>query len=156
MKNKQQHITAFYMEMLVLVAVFMVVILVLTEVFALSRKQSTQAGVLTDAVCLAENTAELIAASDSWTAFTALLGEGWRIPTRNDAGRMIRCAHFDTAGGEPSSDTTGNYYVEVEWFPAGEGDTGLMDGRIDVYWRNSTEPVYTLETAVYLGGGNPG
>ena len=50
MKNKQQHITAFYMEMLVLVAVFMVVILVLTQVFALSRKQSTQAGVLTDAV----------------------------------------------------------------------------------------------------------
>ena len=41
--KKKQHITAFYMEMLVLTAVFIVVILILTQVFALSRGQSARA-----------------------------------------------------------------------------------------------------------------
>lgn len=152
MKKRQQHITAFYMEMLVLIAVFMVVILVLTQVFALSRRQSTQARVLTNAVCLAENTAQLVAASDSWETFVALLGEGWRIPTRNDADRMIRCAYYDDVGEKPLQESTGNYYVEVEWIPAGEDAAGLMEGCIAVYWRGGAEPVYTLETAVCLGG----
>ena len=59
MRNKQG-ITAFSMEMLVLILVFTGVILTLTRMFALSKEQSTQARVLTRGVRLAENTAELL------------------------------------------------------------------------------------------------
>ena len=48
--KKKRHITAFYMEMLVLIAVFTVTILILTKVFALAGEQSAKAQVLTNSV----------------------------------------------------------------------------------------------------------
>ena len=47
--------TAFYFETLVMIAVFLAIILVLTQVFALARIQSASAKQLTDAVVLAGN-----------------------------------------------------------------------------------------------------
>ena len=75
MRNKQG-ITAFYMEMLVLILVFTGVILTLTRMFALSKEQSTQARVLTRGVRLAENTAELLGAAESPEAFLEMLDQG--------------------------------------------------------------------------------
>ena len=87
--KKKQHITAFYMEMLVLITVFIVVILILTKVFALSRQQSAKARILTNAVCLAENTAETAAASPNEETFLMLFGrEGNACMVEEDGHRI--------------------------------------------------------------------
>ena len=57
--------TAFYIEALLLAAVFTVVILTLTRVFAWSGQRGRDAALLTGAVHLAENGAEAVAASRS-------------------------------------------------------------------------------------------
>ena len=61
--KKNGQITAFYIEALLLIVVFLAIILVLTQVFGLARQQSIAAGQLTDAVTLAGNAAEAVSAS---------------------------------------------------------------------------------------------
>ena len=61
--KKNGPITAFYLETLLLIVVFIGIILVLTQVFGLSRTQSREARRLTDAVILAQNGAEAVLVS---------------------------------------------------------------------------------------------
>lgn len=140
----KKRITAFYMEMLVLMLVFIGVILLLTHIFALSKAQSGQARVLTRAVTLAENAAELAAASTSRDDLlerlnqadnAALLPDGW-----------LRAQYSRTMA--PA--ITGDYWVEVDWQPG-----PLHQVEIRVYWQGEEQPVYTLSTAVYREGGAP-
>ncbi len=146
MKNKQ-HITAFYMEILVLVAVFTVVMLILTRVFALSGRQSAEAGVLTKAVHLAENTAEAVAAADSEEGFLALFGADGSVSTRDENGHRIYEARYNDEM-EPAAE--GSFLVRVEWLPEDGAGGELVKSTITVYWKGGEEPVYTLETGVFL------
>ena len=126
----KKHITAFYLETLMLVAVFVGVILVLTGVFGRARAQSARAQQLTKAVALAENAAEAFAAADDVQALTALLAlQGTAEQTPN--GAVL---------------TDGDYTVNVAWTPQGS----LAAGRITVSCRG--QELYTLDTAVYTGG----
>ena len=74
--NKKEHITAFYLETLLMIAVFISIILVLTRVFGSARAQSARAKHLTEAVTLAQNTAEAVSASGSAKELRALLDQG--------------------------------------------------------------------------------
>lgn len=135
-----KHITAFYMEMLVLVAVFTGMIVILSQVFVTAKEQSAQARVLTDAVCLAENAAELAAVSGSWEGFLALLKENGAAWEEN--GRL--CARYDN---DMDPDPKGPFRVDVQWIQ----QEGLGGALVQVYWQDGPQPVYQLETAVYRG-----
>lgn len=146
--KKKQHITAFYMEMLVLTAVFIVVILILTQVFALSRGQSARARTLTDSVCLAENAAELMAGAESEESFLTLLEKAGNVQVLEEGGRKRFQARYD---GDMNPAAQGEFLVDIEWIPETDNGTGqLVKGVITVYWGEDSEPVYTLETGVYL------
>jgi hypothetical protein len=145
--KKKQHITAFYMEMLVLITVFIVVILILTKVFALSRQQSAKARILTNAVCLAENTAETAAASPNEETFLMLFGrEGNACMVEEDGHRIYQARYDDKMA--PAAE--GNFLVNVEWIPEDGTEGDFVTSRITVYWNGSAEPIYTLETGMYL------
>ena len=73
--KRKQHITAFYLETLLMIVVFISIILVLTRVFGSARVQSVQAKELTTAVTLAQNTAEAVSASGSPQELQAILEE---------------------------------------------------------------------------------
>lgn len=149
-EKKKQHITAFYMEMLVLIMIFVAVILILTRVFALSRQQSAKAEILTDSVCLAENLAEMATASDSREAFSALLERGGDIQILdNGAGRIFRVRYDE----DRKRAKQGVYRVDVEWKPEESPGGSLVKSVITVYWGEETEPVYTLETGVFHTSG---
>ena len=62
---KKQLLTSFYLEAVLLIAVFVAMILVLTGVFGAARTQSAAARRLTQAVTLAANAAEAVSAADS-------------------------------------------------------------------------------------------
>ena len=71
-----KRVTSFYVETLILIIVFVAVILALTQVFGLSKKQSEEAKLLTGAVTLAQNAAEAFSAADSAESLLSLLDEG--------------------------------------------------------------------------------
>ncbi|MBR3719768.1 MAG: hypothetical protein IKN20_07900, partial [Firmicutes bacterium] len=76
MKGKHEHITAFYIETILLIVSFVLVILVLTNVFGLGKRESSKAQDLTNAVRLAESAAEAFAAAEGPAELADILDEG--------------------------------------------------------------------------------
>ena len=143
--KKNGHITGFYLETLLLIVVFIAIILVLTQVFGLV--QSVRAKQLTEAVTLAGNAAEAVSASHSPEDLLTLLNE-------NENAALLPGSAGVTAsyGSDLSPDPAGNYRVEASWLPE-QTDTGRMvRSVILVRFGADEEPVYELETAVFLPG----
>ena len=146
-KGRRRHVANFYMETLILVVVLVAVILVLTRVFAFSADLSSRAGRLTRAVHLAENAAEAVAASDGIDTLRMLLEENGNVQVRQEGADSILSAWYDEDM-QPVSD--GKFRVEVSW--GSEDAAGdFAESTVSVYWMEETEPLYVLETAVYLG-----
>lgn len=145
-KKIRHHLTDFYLETLLLAVVLTAVILILARVFAFSGEMSRRAGVLTGAVHLAENAAEAASASENLDTMRELLEENGNAEVfREGDGGILRVWYGE--GMQPAAG--GEYRVEISWRP---GDA-LAESIVSVYWKEETEPVYTLETAVYLGEG---
>ncbi len=141
--------TAFYIEALILVALFAVVILVLTKLFAWSGQKSRDAALLTSAVHLAENGAEAVMASGSLEEVRALLEENGNGEfTASDSGESILRVQYDDDGNPVSE---GTIWMDIQWIPDDSVEEGLVKAIILVYGRGRTEPVYTLETKVFIG-----
>lgn len=143
--KKQEHITAFYVETLLLILVFIAIILVLTHVFGLGKVQSSRAKLLTNAVCLAENAAEAVAASDSPAAVVRLLDEGGNVRVL-DSGLVE--ADYNSRM-EPELTRDPGLRVLISWEPTAE-DPRLVNSTISVYGGGKTDAVYELRTAVLL------
>lgn len=142
--KKNGPITAFYLETLLLIVVFIGIILVLTQVFGLSRTQSREAARLTDAVILAQNAAEAVSAAKSPQEAAALLAQEtgtWGMAVKGN-GFLVR---FDRSlRPEPE----GNYTVLVSWNDEGDG---FVRSQINVFYGTERNPLYTLETAAFHG-----
>ena len=148
--RKQKHITAFYLETLLLIAVFAGVIMILTRVFAVCGQQSVQAKHYTAAVSLAENTAELFSASDSADNLFALLNENDNAQVKIAQTHTVISAAYDE---QIQPQPNGIYRMQFNWTPQ-VGDTGTMvSGEISVFYGEQEQPLYTLNTSVYLRGG---
>ncbi|MBQ6116613.1 MAG: hypothetical protein IJL08_04725 [Oscillospiraceae bacterium] len=139
---KKQHLTAFFLEALLLVVIFVAVILVLTGVFGAARAQSAAARRLTTAVTLAANAAEAVSASDSLEQAAALLDEGGNVTLTGG-----RCEAAYDAEGRPCSDG-GALRVEIRWEAAPE-NAALVSSRIRVLGAEGQE-LYALETARFV------
>lgn len=147
-KNKKSRTTLFYMETLVMTAVFVAMMLVLIQVFTRSKQMSLQAGVLTYAVHLAENAAEAVSASGSAEELFFLLEEGENIRWLEGRGITMLRVQYD---GKMRPAGSGRFWVDVTWEPeSGSEEGGLIKSSITVYWDG--EEVYILDTAVYTEG----
>ena len=145
MKDKQ-HITAFYLEALLMIIVFIGTILILTRVFGAGKAQSGIAKMTTNAVCLAENAAEAVAASESPDDVLRYLNENGNAGEVSDG--LIR-ASYKT---DMTPDPAGEFAVDVTWEPeeSSAGGGTMVRSTITVRYENREEPVYVLNTAVYL------
>ena len=138
---KKHQITAFYLETLLLIAVFIAIILVLTQLFGASRAQSRDAVRLTNAVILAENAAEAVSASRSPEEVARLLDEGGN--TRLENGTVEAGYRTDMT---PDAGDSPALRVTVTWEPSPD-DPGLVMSRIRVTGSPGGE-IYFLQTAV--------
>ena len=135
MKTKQEHNTAFYIETLLMIVAFVAVILVLTRAFGEARRESARARELTDAVILAQNAAEAVSASEDLEDLARLLGNTQKTEVRE--GKLLAVSD-------------NGYITEVSWEPSG-GETGtLVSSTIAVRLAGSDDPIYKLDTAVFL------
>ncbi len=143
--GRKQHITAFYVEALLLISVFIGIILMLTRVYGAGRLHSASATQLTTAVTLAGNTAECVAGADSEEALLVLLNEAGNAAKE---GGGIRAMYNDSL----LPDAGGAYTVLVTWEPEAGANGELVNSRITVSHAQVSSPLYTLETAVYRKG----
>ena len=106
--KRKGHITAFYLETLLLILVFVAILLVLTSVFGMAKAQSSEAKLLTNAVTLAGNAAEAVSASDREDTLLALLNENENAETMKDTIGVT--ARYDT---EMRPDPDGKLRLDV-------------------------------------------
>ena len=132
--KKGQSVTAFYVESLLLILVFVGILLALTQIFGLSRRESVQAKLLTNAVTLAQNAAD-----------DFLSGRDQLPREEGDDGRRY------TADMAPDPD--GRLLVRVQW--AKQAD--MLEGTVSVYdeQEQQSEPLFTLPLARYVGEVSP-
>lgn len=138
MKNR---VTSFYVETLILILVFVAVILTLTQVFGMAKKQSEEAKLLTSAVTLAQNAAEVlsVSAADGGEAVLALLDEGGNASISDG----ILTAAYDA---DMTPDPDGLLRVEAVW------ETWIMSvsyskGTIRVVRSDTGAEIYSIEIA---------
>ncbi|MBR6114891.1 MAG: hypothetical protein IKQ10_06855 [Oscillospiraceae bacterium] len=148
--NRHRQITAFYIETLVLILVFVSIILVLTGVFSLSKRDSREARRLTNAVTLSQSAAEAVSASGSEDELFALLDRGGNAVRMTGASGVT--AFYDT---DMRPDPQGALRVEVTWQPEMTGTGTIVRSVILARYSGEEEPVYRLETAVLLGEVSP-
>lgn len=138
MKQKAQT-TSFYVETLLLIAVFVAIILGLTQIFGLAEAESSRSEQLTGAVMLAENAAEAVSASRSAGELCALLDEG-------GSARLEGSGVSARYGADLRPDPAGPYELRVSWEPEAGG---LVNSAIEVL--REGRGLYTLQTAVFCG-----
>ena len=119
--KKRGHNTAFYIETLLLITVFIGIILILTQIFAVSRKKSAEARNLTTAVLLAENAAEAFYAAESPEQFPEILFDDKKI-AEEATGELAQSVIFlYNKNMEP--DPEGAFSVVIEWTSPEDGFT---------------------------------
>ncbi len=142
MKESNRSIS-FYVEALMLILVFVVVLVTLARLFGASISNSQSARTLTDAVTLAQNAAEAVSASSDARELARLLApEGG---AKTDDTQVEVWYNEDL---EP--DDAGVYLVSATWQPGAE-DPRLVHSRIRVL--RDGQQVYDLDASVYVRGG---
>ena len=147
MMKKQSHITGFYLETLMLIVVFVLIILVLTQVFGLAQMQSTRAKQLNGAVILAQNAAEAAAASETPEELLKLLNDNDNAVLMADTAGVTACYDSDL-----NPDAEGNYRVDVTWLPEETENGILVHSVAEVRCEETEAPVYRLETERFRTG----
>ncbi len=145
--KRSNHITAFYLETILLIIVFMGIIMVLTNIFGGSKVISSSAKHLNNAVYLAENAAEAVAASKKPEDVMTLLDAAEAADDSADnSGDRLRVNYDEYM--KPDAD--GPYHVDVTWEPQSGSSGTLVSSNISVYFGRSDAPLYRLKTAVYV------
>ncbi|MBO5638961.1 MAG: hypothetical protein J5916_03545 [Oscillospiraceae bacterium] len=147
MMKKHSHITGFYLETLMLIVVFVLIILVLTQVFGLAQMQSTRAKQLNGAVILAQNALEAVSASETPEDLLTLLNDNDNAVLMADTAGVTACYDSDL-----NPDAEGSYRVDVTWLPEETENGILVHSVAEVRCDDAEAPVYRLETERFRTG----
>ena len=146
--KKGQPITVFYVECLLLILVFIVVMLALTRIFGLSRNESLQAELLTNAVTLAQNGADAFMAAADEDELLSFLNENGNARELSE-GSGVEADYL--ADMTPAPERESRLQVRISWTRTG----GMLQGLVLVNDSQSGEAVYTLPLAKYVGEVSP-
>lgn len=145
--QKPNTAAVFFIETLALLAVFTIITVVLVKGFLFAEKLSRNAESLSKAVHLAENTAEMVSASESGEMLFSLLdenGNAYVSEQAEDSSYNVYRAVYD-ADMNPAVD--GVFYVDVSWIPT---QNNLVQSTVSVFRNDATEALYSLDLAVYI------
>lgn len=143
MRSRHQ-ITAFYIEALILILVFVGIILLLTNIFGAGFGESTEAKYLTKAVTLAQNGAEMAQSSLDQDELLELMNEDGNAVIGDSPGTVEARYNDDL---EPDKD--GAFLLRISWNEKDE----MVENGIEVFVNDREEPVYTLDTAHFVKEG---
>jgi hypothetical protein len=123
------------------------IVLVLTQIFALGRTQSAAAQELTDAVCLAQNAAEAVSASSSPEELREKLDENGNTGFVDGAAVPTLRAAYDA---QLRPDAEGALHVLITWESEKTAQGELVHSTITVTDGAESREIYTLRTAVFI------
>ena len=104
--KKENHITAFYIEVLLMTLVLIGIVLVLTQIFALGRRESAAARELTDAVCRRKTRRRpFLSARSRRSCARGWMRTGNAVLTPGEHGPVVS-AGYDAALGADETDTS--------------------------------------------------
>ena len=135
------------METLLLIVVFVGIILLLIRVFGIGKLESQSAKLLTSSVCLAENAAEAVSASESPEQLLELLDTCGNASAEEENGISRIRVTYDA---DMTPDPGGKLCLDVTWEPEASASGVLVDSVITAVYEGTEEPIYTLKTAVFL------
>lgn len=144
---------AFTVELLGLFILLILVIVMITQIFVMSRSKSLEAKRLTEAVIIAENTAETASVSPDPDVLTEKIRSMESVISaefegQNGTGDLV--AVCDTDGNPESSD----FVIRIER-KTEKGDHGIYaDDSIHIYYGDAEmkgEPLYTLDSGSFFG-----
>ena len=147
MQKRQNTAAAFFIKMLSLLAVFTIVTIIVWRSFLFAGKLSKEAEVLSKAVHLAENTAEIVSISKSREMLFSLLNENGNacaLEQEADVLYGVYCVAYDN---DMNPAANGIFCVDVSWIPA---RNGLVRSVVNVYWNDNSEALYSLDLLVYV------
>lgn len=144
--KKENHITAFYIEVLLLTLVLIGIVLVLTQIFAQGRRESAAARELTDAVCLAQNAAEAFSVCAQPEELCALLDENGNAALSFDEQGTVISAGYDAALG---GDRDGHFRLTATWEEEAVEAGRLIRSTITVTSTTDGREIYSLQTATF-------
>ena len=152
--NKERSMTAFYLETLLMVLIFVLVIVIISQVLGLAKEKSREANQLNSAVCIALNAAEAVEAADSSKDLRKLLDEtGSADVTRQDGAPTISIWYdhsMQPLTEEEASAADDALRMEVTWEPEKQKTGTFVRSQIRVYAKaGGAEPVYTLDAGSY-------
>jgi len=145
MKQKG-HITAFYIETLIMITVMMGILLVMTQILGISKQGNVQARRLTQAVTIAQSAAETASyASDLEIFREALELEAFEFVRQDDGSQIcegiyhwIKQAPAGNASQKAAAQT--DYRIRI----TRTGEEGLRTDTIQVFPLSGTEEIYSL------------
>ncbi len=108
--------------------------------------RSGDAKALTESVILAENAAEMASCSETGEELLARMNENDNARELTDGAYTVEARYNDDLMADPE----GRYIVDISWEP---DDTGLVKNTVLVSLEGAEEPVYTLESSVYVKEG---
>ena len=145
MRKGNGHITAFYLETLLMILVFVGVILVLTQFFGVARLQSAEAQSRTSAVALSESVVSAAQASTSAEELAANMADG--------KGRVLKDGDVPVVEAVYDEDLapakSGPYTVRATWEETKGHRGSYVTCDIEVYVKGQSEPVFADTTGVY-------
>ena len=141
---KKTRSIAFIVELLLLFVLLLFIITAVTKIFMQTRSQSLRARRLTEAVCVAEEVAEVTAAAGGKTQAAGML-DG--LEQTSDVRELPEGIELDMLFDEKEGDL---FHVTLQWTETAGGGAGrFADETILVFFGNSEEPIYRLETGNY-------
>lgn len=151
MKNKHAHVTAFYLETLLMILVFVAVILMLTQVFGGSRKLSAEAGYLSDAATISESISAAVRASGDEEELIEILNG----TAGTEAAALLDGAAVPTVqvrfGEDLAPAADGPYEATVTWEVTAGTRGDYVDSTITIYRDGTKDPILTTKTGTYTG-----
>lgn len=155
MKNKHAHITAFYLETLLMILVFVAIILMLTQVFGASRKLSAEAGYLSDAATISESVSAAVRASDDEEALIGILNGTAGDSANGTPAVLLKGESVPTIEVRYDDDLVpagdGPYEVTVTWEKTAGTRGDYVDSEITVRRDGVEEPVLVTHAGTYTG-----
>ena len=147
MKKGKTYLTAFYVETLLMILIFVSVLLVLSRVFAAAGNARLQAQRLNHAVYLAENAEAAVLAAGSPEELAELLSAAEPKTTAVTDNPQTPELYYDAK--EPFAGESGRlpYHVHVRINRTAARED-IIPCEIDVYYDTDEVPLYSLQSAM--------
>lgn len=142
--KKRGEVTAFYIETLVMIVVLIAILLVLTQILGMAKRESVRAKRLTEAVTIAQSAAESLAAAGSLEQVPEILNlEDAEISGGNEL-RVCRGTYRWDRGAESSAAAASRKGTAYRLEIYRTYDGALTEDTISVFAPDGTVPVYIL------------